>query len=357
MAKKETIYKNRISRIRKLLTQKQIAALLITSPADVTYATGFLGDDSWVVISSRTVHLLTDSRYTEQARRQCRNCRIIERKEPIAKAAAKLLQKTKDKKAIAVESSTTLEQLVQLKKYYKRRIKNVSGLVESLRRQKDDTEIAQIKAAIKIASKVLQTVRRRIKPGITESELAGRIELEIRKLGAQCSFETIVAFGANAAEPHHKSGKKRLRENDSVLIDFGVKVNGYCCDLTRCFTVGRTTRQYTKAYETVEQAKKAAIKKIKAGVDIRDVDHAAREIIRSYGFEPYGHGTGHGLGLEVHEQPVITPTTKGKLKTGDCITIEPGIYIPGKFGIRLEDDILVTKTSCRILSEKCLPKP
>jgi Xaa-Pro aminopeptidase len=353
MAKNKIIYKNRISRIRKLLNRKQIAALLVTCPANVTYTTGFLGDDSWVVISSRTVHLLTDSRYTEQARRQCRNCRIIARKEPMAEAAAKLLRKTKGKKAIAVESSTTLEQLVQLKKYYKRRIKNVSGIVESLRRQKGDTEVAAIKAAIRIASRALQGVRRRIKPGITESELAGRIEFEIRKLGAQCSFETIVAFGANAAEPHHKSGKKRLRKNDTVLIDFGVKLNGYCCDLTRCFAVGRATRQYAKAYEAVEQAKKSAIKKIKAGVDVREVDRAARETIRRYGFKPHGHGTGHGLGLEVHEQPVISDRTNGKLEAGDCVTIEPGIYIPGRFGIRLEDDVLVTKTGCSVLSRNC----
>lgn len=353
MAKNGVIYKGRISRVRELLNQKQIAALLITHPANVTYTTGFLGDDSWVVISSGTVYLLTDSRYTEQARRQCRNCRIISRKEPIAKAAAKLLKKTKSKKVIAVESSTTLEQLVQLKKYYRRKVKNISGLVESLRRQKDETEIAAIKAAIKVALKALQSVRRRIRPGITEGELAGRLEFEIRRFGAQCSFETIVAFGSSAAEPHHKSGKKRLKKNDSVLIDFGVRLSGYCCDLTRCFAVGRVSRRYAKAYEAVEQAKKAAIKKIRAGVGAKEVDKAARKVIRQYGFEPHGHGTGHGLGLEVHEQPVISDRANGKLEAGDCITIEPGIYIPGKFGIRLEDDVLVTETGCYIFSKSC----
>jgi Xaa-Pro aminopeptidase len=353
MAKNGVIYKGRISRVRKLLNQKQIAALLITRPANVTYTTGFLGDDSWVVISSGTVYLLTDSRYTEQARWQCRNCRIISRKEPIAEAAAKLLKKTKSKKVIAVESSTTLEQLVQLKKYYKGKVKNISGLVESLRRQKNETEIAAIKAAIKVASKALQSVRCRIRPGITEGELAGRLEFEIRRLGAQCSFETIVAFGANAAEPHHSSGKKRLRKNDTVLIDFGARLNGYCCDLTRCFTVGRTTRQYEKAYEAVEQAKRAAIKRIRAGVDVREVDKAARKVIHQHDFEPHGHGTGHGLGLEVHEQPIISNRASGKLEADDCVTIEPGIYVPGKFGIRLEEDVFVTKTGCCVLSKNC----
>lgn len=350
-AKSKAIYRERIGRIRKLLNQKGIAALLITSPANATYTTGFPGDDSWVVISPGAVYLLTDSRYTEQAQSRCCNCRIIERKEPLAKAAAKLLQKTK--KAIAVESSTTLEQLVQLKKHYKGRVKNISGLVESLRRRKDAREIAALKAAIKTASKALQNTLRKIKTGVTESELAGALEFEIRKLGAQNSFDTIVAFGANASRPHHKSGKTRLKKNDSVLLDFGAKVNGYCSDITRCFTIGRTTRLYTKAYEAVEQAKNAAIKKIKAGVDITEVDNAARETIRRCGFEPHGHGTGHGLGLEVHEQPVITLKTKSKLKAGDIITIEPGIYIPGKLGIRLEDDILVTKTGCRVLSKSC----
>lgn len=350
MAKEQTTYKSRISRIRKLLNQKQAAALLITRPANASYATGFLGEDSWVVILPKTAYLLTDSRYIEQARRQCHNCRIVEGKKPIAEAAAELLQRTKNKKAIAIESSTTLEQLVQLKKHYKGSVKNVSGIVESLRRRKDDTELAAIKAAVKTASEALRIVRRGIKPGITESELAGRLEFEVRKLGGRCSFETIVAFGASASEPHHKSGKKRLRKNDSVLIDFGVKASGYCCDLTRCFTIGQAARRYKKAYEAVEHAKKAAIEKVKAGVDVKEVDKAAREVIRQYGFEPHGHGTGHGLGLEVHEQPVISEQANGKLEAGDIVTIEPGIYVPGKFGIRLEDDVLITETGCKILS-------
>ncbi len=346
----EPVYAKRISNVRKLLKQKKLNALIITSGANVTYISGFLGDDSWALITNNSVYLLTDNRYTEQAKKQCRGCKIIERKGPIAKAVAEILLKTKGKKAIALENSTTIEQLVQLKKHIKMPVKSVSGIVESLRRAKDNTEINKIKAVIKIAAKALKNTLRKIKAGITESELAGQIDLQIRKLGAQNSFETIVAFGANAAEPHHICGSRRLKKNDTVLIDFGARLNGYCSDLTRCFTVGRINTRYAKAYEAVEQAQKAAIEKIKAGVDAREVDEAARKVIRRYGFKPHGHGTGHGLGLQVHEQPAVSDKTIAELKASDVITIEPAIYIPGKFGIRLEEDVLVTKSGCKVLS-------
>jgi len=345
-----SIYKKRVGGIRKILEQKRLGCLLITSCANVTYISGFLGDDSWAVITDKQVYLLTDNRYTEQARKQCRNCKIIERKGPMAAAAAEILLKHKGKKDIAVESSITIGQLQQIKKHLKKPLKNVTGLVESLRRTKDDTEIKNIKTAVKLAHKALKNILPKIKPSITESELAGYIDLQIRKLGSQNSFQTIVAFGENAAEPHHISTNRKLRKNDSVLIDFGAKANGYCSDLTRCFTVGKINAEYAKAYQAVEHAQKAAIEKIKDGADIRQVDQAARDIIRKYGFKPHGHGTGHGLGLEVHEQPAVASSVKDKLKAGDVITIEPAIYISGKFGIRLEEDVLVTKTGCKVLS-------
>lgn len=346
----ELVYAKRISDVRKLLKQKKLNALIITSGANVTYISGFLGDDSWAAITNNAVYLLTDNRYTEQAKKQCRGCKIIVRKGPMGQAVAEILAKSKGTKSIAVESSTTIEQLVQLKKHIKQPVKSVSGIVESLRRTKDNTEIKKIKAAIKIAAKALKNTLRKIRPGITESELAGVLDLEIRKLGSQNSFETIVAFGANAAEPHHISGSRRLKKNDTVLIDFGARLNGYCSDLTRCFTIGKINTRYAKAYEAVEQAQKAAIEKVKAGVDAREVDEAARKVIRKYGFKPHGHGTGHGLGLQVHEQPAVTGKMKVELKAGDVITIEPGIYTPGKFGIRLEEDILVTASGCKVLS-------
>jgi Xaa-Pro aminopeptidase len=345
------IFKRRLSRVKRQLRRYGIDTLLVSAKANVTYLTGFLGDDSWAFLTPRAVYLLTDSRYTEQAVSQCHGCKIIERRESMTKAVAGLLDKYKSVKSLAVESSISIAQLRALKKNVKRRIKPLANVIETVRRAKDDYEVRAIKKAARIASQALAETLRFIKPGITESALAGEIEHQIRKLGAKVSFETIIAFGPDAARPHHSSGKRKLRKNDSVLIDFGAKVAGYCCDMTRCFPAGKPGRLFDRAYEAVRQAQSAAIAKVKAGVSLKALDEAARKVIRESGFEPHGHGTGHGLGLEVHELPIIGPNSKGRLQTGDVITIEPGIYIPGKLGVRIEDNLLVTKTGCKFLTD------
>jgi len=189
-----------------------------------------------------------------------------------------------------------------------------------------------------------------MKSGVTESELAGRLDFEIRKLGARNSFDTIVAFGPNASRPHHQPSKRKLKKRDTVLIDVGARYKGYCSDITRSLAAGKPTRLFERAYDAVQQAQTAAIKMMKAGAEIQQVDAAAREVIGKHDLPVYGHGTGHGLGLEVHELPVVSDKGVGKLKAGQIITIEPGVYIPGKSGVRIEDDVLVTKSGCRILS-------
>jgi Xaa-Pro aminopeptidase len=347
---KMQIFKRRLNQVRRQLARLNIDVLLISAPANVTYLTGFLGDDSWALLTPRAVYLLTDSRYTEQAFSQCPGCRIIERREPMTKAMAKLLSRHKSLESIAVENSISVAQLKSLRKNVNRRIRPLANVIENVRRAKDDDEVRAVKKAARIASQALSASLRRMKPGITESELAGIIEYQMRKLGARPSFETIVAFGPSASRPHHQSGKRKLKKNDMVLIDFGARLNGYCCDMTRCFAVGKPGRLFEKAYDAVRHAQFAAIAAVKVGVSLKSVDDAARKVIREYGFEPHGHGTGHGLGLDVHELPMVGPKSKGKLEAGDVITIEPGVYIPGKLGIRIEDDILVTKTGCKILT-------
>ena len=347
---KAEIYKHRIKNIRAHLSRQNADALLIARSANVTYVTGFLGDDSWALLTKRAVYLITDNRYTEQAQQQCPCCKIIERTEPMTKAVAKLLDKYKSVESVAVENSISIAQLKALRKNVKKRIKPVANLIENVRRTKGDDEARAIRKAAMIASQALAKALRYMKPGVTENELAGVIELEMRKRGAKASFETIVAFGANASRPHHSSGKRKLKKNDSVLIDFGAKLDGYCCDMTRCFAVGKPGRLFEKVYKAVQEAQTAAIEKVKAGVTLKSVDEAARKVIREHGFEPHGHGTGHGLGLEVHEMPIVGPQSRGKLQAGDVITIEPGVYIPGKLGVRIEDDVFVTQTGCKILS-------
>ncbi len=349
----DRIIKKRIKAIRNQLNKSRINCLVVTKPANVTYTTGFLGDDSWAVVTKGQVYLLTDSRYTEQAGKECHGCKIIRRTDSLPRTVAKLVKKLKSVRTVTVEKSTSLDTFDALKRQVKGRLKTVANIIESARSIKDNTEIAAIKKAAQIAAKALKKTLGYIKVGVTENELAGMLNFQIRKLGAKNSFDTIVAFGSNASRAHHQPGKRKLRKKDTILIDFGVKYKGYCCDITRCFAVGRPTALYKKVYDTVQKAQTAAIKMIKPGVEIAKVDAAARAVIRKSGLPVYGHGTGHGLGLEVHEEPVISTDSKGKLQKGMVFTIEPAVYIPGKLGVRIEDDILVTETGCKILTRDC----
>ena len=342
--------KKRIEATRRLLSKKAISCLIVTRPANVTYITGFLGRDSWAIITRKDIYFLTDSRYTEQAKKQCRNCKIVKYTGSMSQACADIIKKLRLKKPVTIETSSSFAIVEAVRKHLTGRIKTAANIIESVRSVKENSEITAIRAAARIAAKALSQTKRYMKPGITENELAGRIDFQIRKLGAIISFDTIVAFGPSASQPHYQPGNRKLKKNDTILIDFGVKHKGYCCDITRCFIIGKPNALYTKVYEAVEQARAAAIAMVKDGAKISDVDAAAREVIRKYKLPQYCHGTGHGLGLEVHEQPIVSDKNKGKLKAGQVITIEPGVYIQGKLGVRLEDDVLVTKTGHKILS-------
>jgi len=347
----------RIRAIRRELNKKKIKFLIVTKPANVTYTTGFMGEDSWAAITKGNVYLLTDSRYTEQARGECPNCTIMERSNSMSELVAKLVKKLKSVRTVTVEKTTSLAYFEALKKHVKARFRSVANIIETVRSSKDNTEIKTIEAAASIAAQALKQTLRYIKPGVTENELAGMLDFKIRKLGATNSFPTIVAFGPNASRPHHQPSKRKLKQKDTVLIDFGAKHKGYCSDITRCFIVGKPTAFYQKVYDVVEQAQAAAIKMIKAGAKMKRVDATAREVIDKSDLPVYGHGTGHGLGLEIHESPFLKVESKGTLQAGQVITIEPGVYMPGKFGVRIEDDVLVTKTSRRILTRKCSHSP
>jgi Xaa-Pro aminopeptidase len=236
-----------------------------------------------------------------------------------------------------------------LRKLLRGRIRPEGRLVENLRQIKSPREAGLIKQAAAFAWEALRRalVLRR---GITESELAGRIEFEMRRLGTRPAFETIVAFGANASQPHYRPAGRRLRGNDTVLIDFGVRWNGYCCDMTRCYAVGSVAHAYRKAYDTVLRAHKQAVSMLRPGVSVKEIDDKVRRLIADSGLPPYGHGLGHGLGLEIHERPVISSKADTQLEAGQIVTIEPGVYVPGRFGIRIEDDYLIASRGCRLLS-------
>ncbi|MBN1764618.1 MAG: aminopeptidase P family protein [Sedimentisphaerales bacterium] len=323
---------------------------VVTSPANVSYLTGFLGYDSWALVLGRRIWLISDSRYQEQARDECPGCKIIMRKDSLAREVAKIAVKEKNVKTLGVENTSSLAVFDQLKKTKCKKLKKIPDLARLLRATKQSQEISYLRKASRIADKALESTLKEVRTGMTESELAGILELFMRKAGVTPAFSTIIAFGPNGSRNHHLPGRRRLRRSDTILIDFGVIYHGYHSDKTRCFAVGRVGREYRKAYETVSRSQDAAIKMIAPGVKIKAVDAAARKIIKESGFPVFGHGLGHGIGLEIHELPILNHKSEEKFSTGQVITVEPGIYIPGKFGIRIEDDVLVTDTGAKIIS-------
>jgi Xaa-Pro aminopeptidase len=255
--------------------------------------------------------------------------------------------------AASVESSISAADLDRLRKASRMRLRTIAAVVEAARTVKDSDEIAAISKACNLAAAAFKKARQEMSVGMTESELAGILELHIRRKGAKPAFDTIAAFGPNASRPHHSPDSRKLKRNDTILVDFGIKWAGYNSDLTRCLEVGRPNRQYQAVFGTVEKAQAAAISLVRPGISLQQVDQAARRVIRESGLPVYGHGTGHGLGLEVHEGPLVAATSKGSLQPGNVVTIEPGVYLPGEVGVRIEDDVLVTDSGCRILSRRC----
>jgi len=343
----------RVWNTRDQLRKRHIDALILTKPVNVTYLTGFSGEDSWAIVTKNAAYLLTDSRYTEQAQKECVGTTLVERKDLIAPAAGKLVRKLRSAKVVAVENSTSVAMYRAFRKSADMPVKTAGGVIEALRAVKDEEETAAIRTAAAIAATAFKRAVRRARPGVTESELAGILDLEMRRQGAKVGFEAIVAFGPNASRPHHQPGPRKLGETDTVLIDFGARYKGYCCDITRSFAIGRPTAAYRKTYQAVEKAQAAAIDAAKAGIELAKLDAIPRAVIRESGLPVYGHGTGHGFGLEIHEMPFLRKKAEGKLKAGQIITIEPGVYIPGKLGVRIEDDILITESGCEILTAQC----
>jgi len=347
----EKTIKMRSQAIGRDMRANKLDCMVVTGGENVRYITGFTGDDSWVVFAGRSVYLVTDSRYTEQAEQECAGCRIIERDGTMIKAVAKIIAKYKNAKTVGTEDSCPVGTYKKLQRAVRRKVKPVSGIIEKIRERKEPAEINAISKAAKIAWAGLSRMLNQLRAGMSESEAAGLLDFYIRKASSTNGFETILAFGANGSRPHHQPGRKKLRTNDTILVDFGATYKGYCCDMTRCFAFGKAPAVYRKIYSAVLEAQQAAIKTIRDGVKMTAVDSAAREVLAKYNLPVYSHGTGHGLGLVVHELPYISKISKGKLKAGQVITIEPGVYMPGKFGIRIEDDILVTKTGYRVLSK------
>ncbi|MCE5340602.1 MAG: Xaa-Pro peptidase family protein [Planctomycetaceae bacterium] len=343
-------FKNRIKKVRAKLADLKIDALIVTNPSNVSYLSGFWGGDSWLIVTKDSNTLITDSRYTLQAKKQCNLCKIYERKLKMPETLAEIFKKSPKLKTAAVEASVSLTIYNTLKKQLPTKLTNVQGIIESVRKIKDACEIEKIRQAGTVAENALKKVLPNIKIGMTEKHIAAMIDFEMKKAGAEPSFETNVSFGANSAMAHHQPSMQKLKKVDTILIDYGAKLNGYCSDITRCFAVGKVNKFYAKVYKAVLDAQTAAINMLKAGVKAVDADATAKKIIKKENLKPYGHGLGHGLGIDIHELPAVSTFSTSNLQAGNVITVEPGVYLDNKFGIRIEDDVVVTETGCEILT-------
>lgn len=342
----------RIRQVRGSLRQSKADGMIVTEVENVRYLTGFRGHDSWALVLPKSVILVTDSRYTEQARSECVGCKIVQRKGALSKEVEGLLAKTKGVKLLGVEETCSVGLLKTLRKDLSAAVKPVKGVVEAVRLVKTEEEVRLIRIAGKIAFDSMTWALGKLKVGMTERQLSALYEYRLSEHKAKPGFETIVCFGPNGSRNHHQPGERKLRKNDMILCDFGANYEGYISDITRSFAYGQATPKFRQVYRAVALAQRAAIEAVKAGAKVCDVDAAAREPIRRAGLPVYGHGTGHGLGLQVHESPYLSGVDKkGTLKAGQVITIEPGIYLPGQFGIRLEDDVLVTETGGKVITQ------
>jgi len=346
-------FKKRVNDLQKSIMGKGYDAFLIYNRADTLYFTGFNGSSSYTLITNNTNYFITDFRYIEYATNNIQGFKIIRQSNDIFEDIRKIIEK-KNIKKIAIESNLPLNLFQKLKKTLsKTQLIPAGNLIESQRILKDESEIENIQKAASIADKVLGKIKTILKTDITEKETVRQIRWIADELGSEeDSFSPIVASGNNSSLPHHKPSNKKIQKGDSIILDLGCVIKGYHSDMTRTVFIDKVSRKMEKVYKIVLQAQESAIKEVKAGKKCSEIDKVARDIISSYGYGKYfGHGLGHGVGLEIQEPPSLNITSKYVLKEGMIITIEPGIYIPGCGGVRIEDLVLVTKTDARILSK------
>ena len=332
----------------------KIDSLLTTSPANWYYLTGFTGESGALLVSRKATTLITDGRFMAQSRGEVSGVRVIQQKGSLFEFTGQLLKDARSRRVGFDPGQLTVGQLHSLRTAAGARVRWVPTpcRVERLRMRKDAAELAQMRLAGKLASELMQYAIRLLKPGIREFEVGAEIEYQMRKRGASGpAFETIVAFGERTALPHARPTAKRLRKNELVVLDLGAILGHYCSDITRTVYMGRATKRVRTWYQSVLEAQRAAIEAAKSGAACGDVDGAARLVLAGYHLDHlFIHSTGHGLGLEVHEDPRVARGQKRRLEPGNVITIEPGVYAAGIGGIRIEDDVAVHAGRTEVLT-------
>lgn len=358
----EPNYEGRRGRLQKRFREAGIDVLLVSGQANVRYLTGFTGDSSWLFLASGAPPvMLSDTRYETQLASECPDLAVEIRDAgaTLPRLFAKLVSVAGLQRVGFEADHVTVSGLAQLENSLAAAgpgpavLTGTSGLVERLREVKDKFELSEIRQAIRIAERGLGVVRSALRGAQTELEIRYLLESAMRDFGgAGTAFEPIVGVGPTSALPHAHAGERCVHEHPVLLVDWGAAVrSGYRSDLTRVFLTGKPTKQIEKVYGVVLGAQRAAIAAIRPGVRCADVDRIARGIIADSGFGKFfGHGLGHGFGLEIHESVRMSPLSEQVFEPGMVVTVEPGVYLPGKFGIRIEDDVLVTGDGCEVLS-------
>jgi Xaa-Pro aminopeptidase len=346
--------------VRDAMKQLKLDAILLTHPPDLAYLTNFTGDDSIGIITAKDLHIVTDFRYREQAQLEASWVKLSVRDGKMSDALAKAVIETGAKRVGFEANAATFGQVHALDKAIKdqkpgRDIELVplEDVMTNIRKVKDDHEIDLIRKAVAVAEEAFQAIRGEIKAGLSENHIAGLLIAELRSRGAQTvSFEPIVAAGPNSSLPHYRPGETLVKRDQPLLIDWGARYDGYCSDLTRTFVIGRATPKVKEIYKVVHEAQLAALNFLRPGVTTKQADRVARDIIDKAGYkEQFGHGLGHGLGRDIHELPTMRHNGgEEELRPGMIVTVEPGIYIPGEGGVRIEDDVLITHSGCEVLS-------
>ena len=341
--------KTSVKKLQKLLKDKKLRALLVSDRNNVRYLCGFVGTNGKLLVTPAKHVLITDARYFETARK----CGV-----PYYDQFKGLKGVMGRYKVIGFEAENMT--VARLKKYRQAvpgvKFRPTAGLVESLRLIKGEGEIRIIKKAVKIACRSLEELVKKIRPGVSEDELEWELLKIARKNGAEgFSFPPVITFGKDTADIHHQKGDNRLKPGEMILIDFGIVFQGYITDMTRVFFQLKPAEFEQKIYTAVLEANQAAVKAVKTGMKLADLDKVARKVIEKAGFgKNFTHGLGHGTGLEVHEAPIVSGKSKECVQPGMVFTIEPGIYVPGKGGVRIEDMVYIKPNGKAEVLTKCV---
>lgn len=354
--KEATRFLNRRKKCLRLLKKEKLTAILVTNPVNVSYLSGFSGEDSYLLLSADRCILISDSRFETQISEECPELEAEIRGSGVSlnQLLSRLLGSLSIS-ALGFEGGhTSFAQWEQLRtSLTSTELVPCHGLVEQLREIKDAAEIKEIREAVSQAERGFAMLQASLTGEMTEREAAHELEHNMRRFGAKgVSFEAIVAVGHRAALPHARPTEQKLSADSFVLIDWGAdNAQGYKSDLTRVLWTKKITPKLKKVYNIVLEAQLKAIEAIRPGVPCQEVDQIARSVIKDAGYGKYfGHGLGHGVGLDIHEGPRVGPTSKTQLEPGMVITVEPGIYLPGWGGVRIEDDVLVTRDGCEVLT-------